>query len=128
MKLSTHKLKKELGRWEKELDKFFTERMRDVLSDIIHKDFLEQEEIHVFDLVVIIIHQMEKVSSRSIANLMVLVTSENINDVDKWEMANSINFIRDYLNSIDRIKWMLDKKKSIEQQEFIEKEKVDKEM
>ena len=125
MKLSTRKLKKELGIWEKALSRHISERMSDLFSEIIHKEFLGQKKIHVFDLIVRIVHRADKASCRAIANLMVMINFDEDQAVDKEEMEKSIGLVRDYFNDVDRIDLILYKKQRIEKENALKKERPD---
>ena len=113
MKVSTSKLKKELANRQEELKDYLTVRLIEVFNSLIHEEFSEEEdEIHIYDLIVRIILRADQEPAESIADLMVLSTPENCFDLrNKWTLSNSAAFIRDYLKK-DYIHFILDKEKT----------------
>lgn len=51
----------------------------------------------MFDILVRLIFQSDKESAASIANLMVPLESERVNQLDEWTVSISAAFLRDYL-------------------------------
>ncbi|MCY4524452.1 MAG: hypothetical protein OXB84_06915 [Halobacteriovoraceae bacterium] len=97
MNISTSELKKELCKRQEELTVCLTDRLHQIFYRIIHEEFLQEDEIHIFDLIVRIVLGADKDPAESIANLMTSLTNDQCFDLEKRTISNSAAFIRDYL-------------------------------
>ncbi|MCY4523819.1 MAG: hypothetical protein OXB84_03680 [Halobacteriovoraceae bacterium] len=111
MKLPIIELKEELTKRKKELENHLTLRLHDIFYWVIHEEFKDEKNIHIFDLIVRIILQADKCPTESIADLMTLATPERCYEVlDRWTLSNSAAFIRDYLKK-DQIHYILERRR-----------------
>ncbi|MCY4524119.1 MAG: hypothetical protein OXB84_05215 [Halobacteriovoraceae bacterium] len=111
MKLSTSELKKELCKRQEELTVHLTDRLHQIFYRVIHEEFLQEDEIHIFDLIVRIVLQADKAPAESIADLMTPLMNHQCSDLKERTISNSAAFIRDYLKK-DLICYILKRKKA----------------
>lgn len=97
MKISTKKLATDIRANLARLEKHLPARVQTVLEALIDEDLKRKDEISMFDILVHLIFQSDKASATSIANLMVPLNSESVNQLDEWTISNSAAFLRDYL-------------------------------
>lgn len=97
MKISSKKLTTDIRANLARLEKHMPARIQTVLEALIDEDLKGKDEIPMFDILVHLIFQSDKASATSIANLMVPLDTESVNQLDEWTISNSAAFLRDYL-------------------------------
>lgn len=97
MKISTSRLSAEIRDNLEKLEKHIPARVQTVLEALINEDLKRTDEMPMFDILVHLIFQSDKESAVSIANLMVPLDTESVNQLDEWTVSNSAAFLRDYL-------------------------------
>lgn len=97
MKISTKKLSTDIRANLERLEKHLPTRVQAVLEALINEDLSRKDEVPMFDILVHLIFQSDKESATCIANLMVPLDTESVNQLEEWTISNSAAFLRDYL-------------------------------
>lgn len=72
-------------------------RAHSLLDEFRGEKLKGKDEVELFGLLVSLIVMADKVPAEVIANLLVLVNSESIHQLDDWTVSNSASFLRDYI-------------------------------
>lgn len=97
MKILTKKLSTDIRANLEKLERHLPTRVQTVLEALINEDLKRTDEMPMFDILVHLIFQSDKESAASIANLMVPLDTESVNQLDEWTISNAAAFLRDYL-------------------------------
>lgn len=97
MRISTKELSTDIRDNLEKLEKHLPTRVQTVLEALVTEDLKRADELPMFDILVHLIFQSDKESAASIANLMVPLDTESVNQLDEWTVSNSAAFLRDYL-------------------------------
>ena len=110
MKVSVNKLKEELSKRKEELKDDLTPRLEAML-EIIEKEVLEEEEIHLVDLIICIILRADRIPAKYLVGLMKGLTPGSLEYLDEWAVPRSAAFIQGYFEK-DKIHDILKKSKN----------------
>jgi hypothetical protein len=97
VKISTKRLSADIRSNLEKLEKHLPARIQTVLEAFITEDLNRINEMPLFDILIHLLFQADKESAASIANLMVPLDTESVNQLDEWTVSNSAAFLRDYL-------------------------------
>lgn len=114
MKIKLNELREDIKSKLNQLDVHIPIRIRQIFDDL-HADERDGE-VELFDILVRLILKADEGPASLISNLLSLVDSENISQLDQWTISNSATYLRDFLKR-DYILYILEKREKKENTE-----------
>jgi hypothetical protein len=106
MKINLQNLVEHISQKTEDFKPHLSVRIESVLSMLIEEDFKKKSEVDIFELIVWVILRADHDSASCISSLMVPITAESMDSLDRWAISNASAFVRDFLMR-DQIKYTL---------------------
>lgn len=106
MKIELQNLVEHISQRTEEMKPHLSVRIEAVLGDLIENDLKKHEEVDLFDLFIWLILRADHEPASCISSLMVPVTTDSMDNLDRWTISNASAFVRDFLKR-DQIRYAL---------------------